>query len=154
MSTFSLIRPTSGSLSTVASSADLGAIVTNVLGNQPTNWEVRVSEADKWVVVAGKNTLREGQGHIFLVPRTRALMSSSSLLALWSAIWMTNANLTFESDISFLYDHVTIIGASDIESGISESIETELRSEGRTVERLDCRTAQEMTTLLNERFAT
>lgn len=138
-----------GTSSPVANWSDLQTKISTIVDPQPTNWDVRVTQTR--VVVARQGTLSPEGGHVLLVPRTPDLINSTSLLALWSFVWASKANLSFDSEIGFAYGRITIIGDADLQNAISDKLQKDLHTEGRQVERISCRTANELASILNAR---
>jgi|GEM_PF-3813335 len=126
-------------------------LIGNKLKEDQGPWKVYPSGNGATIYIESHNVRAIHEGQILLMPRARDLITKESLMSVWLFIWQSEANISFAPEDGFSYEKITIIGDPDLENGISTDVEAELRKSNEQVERIACRTPEELKRVLDQR---
>jgi hypothetical protein len=124
--------------------------IQNALAGLPSSVGVR-ARFGVWLAVWATDTLAENEGQVLLIPQSDVLISSESLKTLYNFVKTFNANISFDLNTVFNYGKVSIVGDSDVANGITPEVE-ETIGEYCEVERISCRSSDELIMILRERI--
>lgn len=136
---------------------NLNQLAERHVDRSPDNWVIK--SGPNWVAVMAKTLgwsnnedLVSNEDHVLLLPRSNSLIQPQSLEALWYFLEVSEANLSFDQDVGFYYQQVTIVGVETMEDGIDAGFEQKLRTDtNRQVERMRVETANQLIDELQKR---